>query len=277
MNYIRTSFLVDCEDFIKDIFMHNLAEIGFDGFEQTSLGLVGYCPENIFDENIVRQTVENLPFEAEIKFQFQKLENKNWNEIWEQNSFQPVFIENKVCIRGSNHKIAENVDYEIIINPKQSFGTGGHETTSMIISKMLQIDFSGKTVLDMGCGTAILSILAAKLGAKTVTAVDIDEWAVKNAEENLLLNNVQANLISGSIEKISSQKFDIIFANINRNILLEQIPFYAKMLNESGLIILSGFYSIDFEILQKKAAEHNLKVVETKENREWQMILLAHR
>jgi len=264
MNYIKAAFHLDTEEFIKDIFMNDLAEIGFDSFEQTSLGVIGYCQENIFEEKLVRQVIDNLLSTPRIKYRIDKIEDRNWNEIWEQNSFKPINIEDRVFIRSSKENAQQKFDYEIIINPKQSFGTGGHETTELIISQMLKMNstnnltrhfdrreksganknrflpsvemtggFTEKSVLDLGCGTAVLAILAAKMGAKNVVAVDIDNWAIENSIENIAENQVVVETILGDIHSVKERKFDIIFANINRNILLDLIPFFSQMVENT--------------------------------------------
>jgi len=274
MNYIKATFHIDTEDFIKDIFINDLAETGFESFEQTSLGVIGYCQEDFFDEKIVRQVIDNLMNKPQVKFRIDKIEDKNWNEIWEQNFFKPINIDNKVFIRSSKEKTPQNFDYEIIINPKQSFGTGGHETTSMIISQMLDMDFTKKNVLDLGCGTAVLSILAAKMGAKNITAIDIDKWAVENSLENIAENQVVVETILGDINTVKERKFDVIFANINRNILLELIPFFSQMVENKGIVILSGFLEQDIKILEQKANQHNFYIYEKKIKNEWVMLTI---
>jgi len=305
MNYIKATFHLDTEDFIKDIFMNDLAEIGFESFEQTSLGVIGYCQENIFDENSVRQVIDNLINTPQIKFRIDKIEDKNWNEIWEQNSFKPINIEDKVFIRSSKEKSPQKFDYEIIINPKQSFGTGEHETTGLIISQMLKMNFVKKNVLDLGCGTAVLAILAAKMGAKNVVAVDIDNWAIENSIENIAENKVVVETILGDINSIKNRKFDVIFANINRNILLDLIPFFYQMVEPNrhcgldpqssnqqeipafpsafqvagmtegkGVVILSGFLEQDIKILEEKTNQHNFYISEKKLKNDWAMLVL---
>jgi len=275
MNYIRATFHLDTEEFIKDIFVNDLAEIGFDSFEQTSLGIIGYCQENIFDENSVRQVIDNLLSTPQIKYRIDKIEDRNWNEIWEQNSFKPINIDDKVFIRSSKENAPQKFDYEIIINPKQSFGTGGHETTELIIYQMLQMNFVQKSVLDLGCGTAVLAILAAKMGAKNVVAVDIDKWAIENSIENIAENQVIVETILGDIHSVKDRKFDIIFANINRNILLELIPFFSQIIENKGVIILSGFLEQDIKILEEKANQHNLYISEKKIINEWAMLVVS--
>ena len=299
MNYIKATFHLDTEEFIKDIFINNLAEIGFDSFEQTSLGVIGYCQENIFDENSVRQVIDDLISTPQIKFRIDKIEDKNWNEIWEQNSLKPININNKVFIHSSKEKTPQKFDYEIIINPKQSFGTGGHETTEMIISKMLKMNFEEKSVLDLGCGTAVLAILAAKMGAKNVVAVDVDRWAIENAIENITENQIVVETILGDINSVKERKFDVIFANITRNILLDLIPLFCQMIENTtchcgqipllwrgkgrlqspenkGTVILSGFLEQDIKIIEEKANQNNLYISDKKTKNEWAMTCLVN-
>jgi ribosomal protein L11 methyltransferase len=274
MNYIKATFHLDTEEFIKDIFVNDLAEAGFESFEQTSLGVVGYCSENVFNEKLLRQVIDNLLSKPQIKFRIDKIEDKNWNEIWEQNFFKPIDIENRVFIRSSQEKSMQNFDYEIIINPKQSFGTGGHETTALIISQMLKMNFLQKNVLDFGCGTAVLAILAAKMGAKNVTAVDIDKWAVENSIENITENQVFVETILGNINSVKNRRFDIIFANISRNILLEILPSFSQMLNNKGIVILSGFLEDDIKIMKKNANQYDFHILEEKIKNNWVMLVM---
>jgi ribosomal protein L11 methyltransferase len=273
MNYVKVNLHIDSEDFIKDILVYNLSEIGFDSFEQTSMGVVAYCAEDIFDENYLREVINNEWFKGKIKYRIDKLEDKNWNEIWEKTSFKSIEIDGKVYIHSSAQKPMQKFDYEIIINPKQSFGTGGHETTELIITQMLKMDFRNKKVLDMGCGTGILSIIASKLGSTDITAVDIDTWAFENVKENFELNNVKARTFLSDIQIVNEERFDVILANINRNILLMQIPFYAKMLNKSGVLIISGFYEADFEILNSQAVKNHFLLKYQLAKNSWQMLV----
>ncbi|MDR3327702.1 MAG: 50S ribosomal protein L11 methyltransferase [Prevotellaceae bacterium] len=273
MDYIKVNLHIDSEDFIKDILTYDLSEIGFDAFEQTSMGVVAYCTEDIFNENSLHKIIDNELFKNKLKCRIEKLEDKNWNEIWEKISFKPIEIDKKVYIRSSAQKALQKIDYEIIINPKQSFGTGGHETTELIITQMLKMDFRDKKVLDMGCGTGILSIITSKLGATNITAVDIDTWAFENTKDNFELNNVNARVFLGDIQAIGNEKFDIIIANINRNILLTQIPFYAKMLNKSGVLIISGFYESDFEVLDSQAIRNGFSLKHQSVKNGWQMLV----
>ncbi len=278
MNYTKITFRFadDAEPFVADIVAAQLGEIGFDSFEETTLGFVGYCPTNIFDEEEMTRAIDSLPCHVSYRYRIEPMEDKDWNETWEQNSFEPIDIDHRCIIFGTKDSGKFNCEYPILINPKQAFGSGHHQTTRLIIRYLLDFDLKDKAVLDMGCGTGVLGIVAAKRGTKKVVAIDIDEWSQRNAQENAALNGVsdRIEVRLGSAEQIGSDHFDLILANINRNILLEQMAFYAAALNAGGALIISGFYSTDVPILQKKAEEVGLKLIAQKSDDDWTMCVL---
>ncbi|MBN2681869.1 MAG: 50S ribosomal protein L11 methyltransferase [Bacteroidales bacterium] len=245
---------------IADILVSKLIELGFDGFENLENKLLAYIPANLYDEKKIKEikfSVDEKP--VEIEFINEELEEKNWNAVWEEN-FPYVVIKNKCLIHADFHKIEEDYPFRILIDPKMSFGTGHHETTELVMESMLEMDFSGKNLLDMGSGTGILAILASKMGAKTVLAIDNDKWAYENSLENVKKNNVKnVEILLGDAEILGNQTFEIIIANINRNILLQDLNKYSKVLKEEGLLILSGFYQEDIESIRNEAEKHKLK------------------
>lgn len=271
MKYSAVTFTVpSIEDWQKDLLIASLAEVGFDTFEDTENGFIGYVPTG----NLSIQSLETVLLQESegyaVDYAIQDLEDQNWNTLWESN-FNPIVVDGQCYVRATFHEPKPEFSYEIIIDPKMSFGTGHHQTTSMMISFVLENNFSQKDVLDMGCGTGILGILASKKGARKVLAVDYDEICVASVEENTQLNGIQnMNALLGSQEVIENLKFDVILANINRNILLNQFDSYTKSLNPNGELYISGFYEgEDLAILQGKAQELGLTFVEKKVLDNW--------
>lgn len=267
MDYQQTTFRIDCNpdnDFIKDLLTSDLAEIGFDSFEETGRGIIAYCPAHLFNENTLTGILSYYEHEysAKIAYRNQIIEDQNWNAIWEQNSFEPITIDDKCIIHASDKTVTTNYDYDIIINPVQSFGSGYHQTTQLILSRILQLDFTNCHILDIGCGTAVLSILAAKRNASKITAIDIDKWAWQNAKDNLHANGIEnAEVLLGNASILASynNQFDYVFANINRNILLTDMPQYATAMKSNATLIISGFYISDLETLCEAAQNCGLK------------------
>jgi ribosomal protein L11 methyltransferase len=252
MPYIEIRFFeIPTEE--QDILAFLLAEEGYESFSQEEEELKAYIPEPLFDAEKLNRILQDHSFEYTTLL----IPDQNWNEVWEQ-TFSPVEIEGRCVIRAPFHECRPGFQFEIIIEPKMSFGTAHHETTSQMIELMLGMNFKGKTVLDMGCGTGILAVLADKMGATQVLAVDNDEWAYNNTLENIEKNftgNVLVEL--GGIETVSG-RFDIILANITRNTLLEQIPSYSEMLVPGGKLLMSGFYEEDLLQIKDLAVKHKI-------------------
>lgn len=270
MNYYELSFiLTDAEDFHSDLLINALSEANFDTFEETTHGFNAYIAENLYNESLIDEVI--CPYRDMIKFSYTKtfIPQKNWNEVWESN-FDPIQVSDQVYIRATFHPQKENFPYEIIIDPKMSFGTGHHQTTMLMMEWLLQSDLKNKIILDMGCGTAILGILASKLGASSVDAIDYDEVCYISAKENAALNDIN-NLTAycGSKEVIPNKKYHTILANINRNILLDQMQSYADVLEKDGELYLSGFYEADLDVLISEAEKFGLKYIEHKKLNEW--------
>ncbi|WDF67642.1 50S ribosomal protein L11 methyltransferase [Sphingobacterium oryzagri] len=242
------------EDWQKDLLIDALGEIGFDTFEDNDQGFAAYIPAANLDLQALETVLLHDAEGFDLQYTVQDLEDQNWNKLWESN-FNPITVDNQCYVRATFHEPRPDMPYEIIIDPKMSFGTGHHQTTSMMLSYILESDLEGKSVLDMGCGTGILAILAVKRGAKDVLAVDYDEICVASVEENKVLNDV-VNITSalGSKERLEGLTFDVILANINRNILLDQLAQYSWSTRAGGTLYISGFYAgDDLAILTEKA------------------------
>lgn len=273
MKYQKINFrFEDNIESFQEILPAILAEIGFDSFEETSNALIAYCPDDFFNEECLRSTLLALPIAQNVLYRIEEVPDINWNEVWEENQKKPIIIED-IIVRRSDCIIDTQYKYEIIINPKMAFGTGSHETTRLILKYLQTQDLKNKSVLDMGCGTAVLSILASKKGADSVIAIDIDPWSQENAEENIELNECNnIRVLLGDATLLHDMVFDTIFANINRNILLEDMPSYVSVLNSGGKLILSGFYSQDIELLEQKGNTLGLSISKIETENDWALL-----
>lgn len=274
MNFIQVDFKIEpYEEYIADILAAELGEMGFDTFIPVENGLQAFVSSDNFNAEILSQLISDFVIEAEIEYEITEIESKNWNEEWEKHYFEPIIIEDKCIIHSSFHKDIPAYEYDITIDPKMSFGTGHHETTSLVIAELLHMDLSGKKVLDMGCGTSVLAILAAMRGATNLTAIDIDEWCTENSIENIALNKVSGiEVLLGGAELLEGMHFDIILANINRNILLMDMAKYAACLNTGGELYMSGFYSEDIPLIEAEADNNKLKVSHYKLKNNWAVV-----
>jgi ribosomal protein L11 methyltransferase len=274
MNYIEVTFTTPDSE-ASEIMMAELAELGFESFAEIDHGFIGYIPEKDFSEKTTLEISKKVSEKA--SFNFKIIKEKNWNEVWESN-FEPVVIGDLCVIRAPFHEPIPGNKYEIIIEPKMSFGTGHHETTSMMISLMGELDLKNQSVLDMGCGTGILAILAAKMGAASVLAIDNDEWAYNNSLENIEKNAAgHVNILLGDASlllKANSEKFDIVLANINRNILLADIEKYSLVMKPDSRLLLSGFYNIDRESILNHAGQFSLKEIRSLTQNNWMALVL---
>jgi ribosomal protein L11 methyltransferase len=253
MNYYACSFSNPDNENLKDMFMELLGEIGFDSFMDTDEGFDAYCQEPLLNEEELNDIMQMEQF-ANVKFLKKELiPDQDWNATWEA-SYEPVIINEFCRIRAPFHKVEGSYKYDLIIEPKMSFGTAHHETTSQIIELMLQSDFTGQNLLDMGSGTGVLAILAKKLGSATTVAIDNDEWAYRNALDNIRLNDENEIIVElGDASSLNDRQFDVILANINRNILLRDMKEYVKCLVDGGKIFFSGFYEEDLVLITKEA------------------------
>lgn len=267
-NYIEYNFIIKPLGVASEILVAELAECGFESFVDSEDGILAYIQENLWYDSILNDINILKSPDFEILYTFKTIEQINWNEEWEKN-FTPIVIDNICTVRATFHEVP-NTPYDIIIDPKMSFGTGHHETTYMMLQFLLNSDLEGKRVLDMGCGTSVLAIMAEKRGAESVTAIDIDSWCVENSLENTQRNeckNITVKL--GDASLLANEKFDVIIANINRNILLSDIAHYAKSLSFEGILFLSGFYESDVPAITDKCNEHNLEFAEKLERNQW--------
>ena len=274
MDYIEINFSIyPYEEYISDVLALELGEIGFDSFIPSLEGLSAYIPKSAFDELKIKNLLSDFPFEATIDYKVTQIESKNWNEEWEKNYFEPIVIGNDCVIHSSFHKNIPKATYDIVIDPKMAFGTGHHETTSLVIAQLLLMDLSGKTLLDMGCGTAVLAILGSMRGAKDIMAIDIDTWCTENSIENISINKISnIDVKLGGAELLKDLHFDIILANINRNILLTDMEYYAACLSSGGELYMSGFYVEDIPLIEAEANKNGLKLLEYKEKNNWVVV-----
>jgi ribosomal protein L11 methyltransferase len=271
MNYYELLFtVIVTEDYQQDMLINTLGEVGFDTFEELEFGFKAYIPVDDFDEVMLIEAL--TPYRDMFTFSYEVtlIPQKNWNEVWESN-FEPITIGDKIFVRATFHNPRPEFEYEIVIDPKMAFGTGHHQTTSMMLELMLENEFVGKNVLDMGCGTGILAIMASKLGAAKVTAIDYDIVCFESTLENAQLNNINnIEAICGSKEVIPNKQYDTILANINRNILLDQIQRYSEVLKPDGELYLSGFYEQpDLDIIMDEARKYGIKYIIHKNNKDW--------
>lgn len=284
MKYLVAEFKIECQDgmiqIARDLLTDALGEAGFETFEDTEDGIKGYVQESLFDENAMNDVISNfmLP-DVSISANIQEAEYKNWNEEWEEAGFERININDSITIYDARHDDGNGIasGISIGIETKQAFGTGTHETTRMIVSTLLNIDIKGKRVLDCGCGTGILGIAASKLGASEVVGYDIDEWSSENAIHNAELNgvgNMKVMLGDASVLKSVEGKFDVVLANINRNILLADMPAFVSVMADESLLILSGFYASDVDLLIEKASSLGLSKIDSKSDSEWTCLVL---
>ncbi len=257
-----------------DILVARLNEIEFESYSEDENGLKAYVQTQLLDKDAVKEIVSEISELTELSFSMNNIKKENWNMQWESN-YSPVFINKNCVVRAHFHSVALDVKYEIIITPKMSFGTGHHETTSLMMNEMFNIDFKGKSVLDMGTGTGVLAILASKLGAKDLVGIDFDDWAFENAKENAVLNNISnIHFIHGDANAIGSIRYDVVLANINRNIILNDIEIYVEAMGDTSILLLSGFLEEDIPLILGKAESLGLKLVVLKNKSKWQMLHL---
>ena len=270
--YLKVSVPADAS--LADILIAELGELNYDSFEEMEHELHAYVEESLFEHAALTSVLQRYGISGD--FKVEKLDNINWNLQWEKN-FDPVFIPGKVQIRATFHQPQPDYTYDIVINPKMSFGTGHHETTYLIVTEQLNIDHNGKAVLDVGTGTGILAIMAHKLGADTITATDVDDWCIENCRENFGLNGLNKfDILQGTIDKLTLPgNYDIIFANINKNVLMDEMIFYQKLLSDSGLLVLSGFYDHDADDIIAKARSFGLAVKTRNSRNNWAMMTLS--
>jgi ribosomal protein L11 methyltransferase len=271
MKYIQVTFSFNTiEEYQQDLLIAELGDIGFNTFEEVDGGFLAFIDLNTFSEDQLKNVLEQFEGDFECNYAISEIEGKNWNEEWEKN-FEPLIINDQCYVRATFHEAQPAYPYEIVIDPKMAFGTGHHQTTTMMMQYVLETDVEGKEILDMGCGTAILAILAAKKGASSLIAIDNDEVCYESSVENAALNGItNLEAFCGGKEVIPSKEFDIILANINRNILIDQIPVYATVLKSGGQIFFSGFYeSPDLDMIKATCLPFGIQYVNHKKIGEW--------
>ncbi|HJD11207.1 MAG TPA: 50S ribosomal protein L11 methyltransferase [Candidatus Phocaeicola caecigallinarum] len=273
MKYIEVTMKAQpCNETITDVLAALTADIGFESFVPCEEGMQAYIPKALFDEEALKNVLTDFPIpNVCLSYTLTEPEDKDWNEEWEKNFFQPIVIDNRCVIHSTFHTDYPKAEYDIVINPQMAFGTGHHETTSSILAELLDADLKNKSVLDMGCGTSILAILASMRGANPVTAIDIDDWCVNNSRDNIALNhinNIHVELGDASLLK-GRKPFDVIIANINRNILLADMPAYTACMHPGSELYMSGFYIEDISAIQEKAESLGMEFVHYREKNRW--------
>ena len=257
-----------------EILIAELSQLGFDSFQEHENGISAYVDSKISSEIDLKDIQIFNTEEFKISFEITSVEKQNWNIKWESN-FDPIYVDNICCVRAPFHPKSD-YKYDLVIEPKMSFGTGHHETTSMMISFILANEFTNSSVCDIGSGTGVLAILAEQRGANRIDAIDIDNWCYLNSLENIKRNNSKnINVFEGEVEKLMHFNYDNIFANINLNVLLNDIRIYAKMLNKNGVLYLSGFYKKDINKIEQEARSSALKLIETKQENDWVSLKLS--
>lgn len=272
MKYIEIRFNVKADDvaLVTDVLAALLVEAGYDSFVPDATGMSAYIPEDKYSEPALLETIGHLPVEAEIEWSCNHYADQNWNEEWEKHYFKPIVIGNECVIHSTFHTNVPEARYKIVIDPKMAFGTGHHETTTLMLQAILAADFTGRSVLDMGCGTAVLAILAGMKGASPVVAVDIDEFATENAVENVRLNRLpEIEVRLGGVEVLQQETFDFVFANINRNILLADMHAYVDRMKTGSHLFMSGFYVEDIPAIQAEAERLGLRFAGHAEKNRW--------
>ena len=281
MKYLEFTFrTIPCTETANDVLSAVLGEVGFESFVAQPDGIAAYIQKQLFNEDSLKEALADFPLpDTQIEYSCQEAEDKDWNEEWEKNFFQPIIIDDRCVIHSTFHRDVPKAKYDIVINPQMAFGTGHHETTSLIIGELLDSNLQGKSLLDMGCGTSILAILARMRGAGPCTAIDIDEWCVRNSLENIELNHVDSiTVFQGDASSLTDKgPFDVVIANINRNILLNDMKHYVSRMHPDSELYMSGFYVDDIPVIQAEAERNGLHFVHHKEKNRWAAVKLRLR
>ncbi|GAA4845842.1 50S ribosomal protein L11 methyltransferase [Algivirga pacifica] len=265
MGFITISF--QCTEELSEIVQALLGGIGYEVFLDNEEGFDTSIEKENYDQEAFEEVI--APFKEQVTYEVREEEKQNWNKLWESN-YEPVEVADNILIRASFHQPEKEYDYEIVITPKMSFGTGHHPTTTLMLRNQLTVNHKDQTVADLGCGTGILAIMAMKLGATSVDACDIEDWSVENALENASLNEVDVNVTVGTVEQMPKKDiYDVVLANINRNVLLSEMPIYAGMLRSEGKLLLSGFYTEDLPVIQAAAEKEGLQYSAHKTLNNW--------
>jgi ribosomal protein L11 methyltransferase len=276
MKYLEFTFCTQpCTETVNDVLAGLLGDAGFESFVEEEGGMKAYIQQSLFDKAAVDEVVATFPIpDTTVSYTYIEAEDKDWNEEWEKNFFQPIVIGDRCVIHSTFHHDVPKAEYDIVINPQMAFGTGHHETTNLIIEELLDADLKGKRLLDMGCGTSILAILARMRGAQPCTAIDIDEWCVRNSIENIALNGLDGiTVLQGDASSLPGKgPFDVVIANINRNILLNDMHQYRACMSAGAELYMSGFYVDDIPAIRAEAEKHGLVFVEYREKNRWSVV-----
>jgi ribosomal protein L11 methyltransferase len=266
--YIEYNFTLSPKEPTSEILIAELGNAGFESFVESEVGVTAYIQKTEWKANILEDIFVLNSEEFSIEYNYNEVAQTNWNAEWEKN-FEPIQVDEVVSIRAPFHD-NPNLKYDIVIEPKMSFGTGHHETTHMMVQHLLKLDLENKKVLDMGCGTGILAIFAEMKGAKPLDAIDIDNWCYENSLENIARNNCEnISVYEGDASLLAGKKYDVIIANINRNILLMDMNVYANCLNERGVLLLSGFYEADIPVIDAAVSKFGLTLETTIQRNNW--------
>lgn len=266
--YISYTFKVSPKEPATEILIAELGEVGFESFVENEEGVEAFIQKTDWNAQVLEDIYVLKSGEFQISYEMREIEQTNWNSEWEKN-FNPIQVDGLVSIRAPFHE-NPNLKYDIVIEPKMSFGTGHHETTHMMVQHLLELDVAGKKVLDMGCGTGILAIFAEMKGANPIDAIDIDNWCYQNSLENVERNNCKHIAVyEGDATLLKNKKYEVIIANINRNILLNDMHIYASCLNDKGVILLSGFYKEDIPVIDAEVSKYGLKLDKQIERNNW--------
>jgi ribosomal protein L11 methyltransferase len=273
MQYLEIRFSPVPSDDEKSILIAELLQVGFESFNEEENAVLAYCDSAVFHDEMLKE-IDFLQHHPEIECAVSPLDDINWNKEWESN-YQPVIIAGKCHVRAPFHPSLPEMLYDILIEPGMAFGTAHHETTRLMAGSLMELDVKGKDVLDMGCGTGILAILANKMGAAAVIGIDNDEWAWRNATINFNTNGVNGDKVFlGEAALIGENRFDVILANINRNVLLQDMKAYFQGIRDNGLLVMSGFYVNDKAIILKEAEMLGLHYLSSRDENDWAVILL---
>ena len=266
--YIAYDFNVSPKDPVTEMLIAQLGHIGFESFVENESGVIAYIQKKDWNSNKVEDLYLLNSNEFDITFKYSEIEQTNWNKEWEKN-FNPIQVNGQVSIRAPFHD-NPSLNFDIVIEPKMSFGTGHHETTHMMVQHLLALDLKNKKVLDMGCGTGILAIFAEMKGAQPTDAIDIDSWCYQNSLENVQRNGCKhITVLEGDSSLLKGKEYDVVIANINRNILLSDMKIYTDCLREKGVLLLSGFYKEDISIIESEVIKHGLVLDKMIQKNNW--------
>ncbi|MDD5507935.1 MAG: 50S ribosomal protein L11 methyltransferase [Bacteroidales bacterium] len=269
MDYIEVTCHFPASQETTDRMISVLASVGFEGFVEEAGHLQAYIPTSVFEPGMLDLLNFTVDPPEDLEITIKRIAEQNWNQLWES-SYASVLIGDRCLVRAPFHTTLEGIAYDIVIEPRMSFGTAHHSTTQLMVEALLKMDVKGKTVLDMGCGTGLLAILAAKMGARPVTAIDNDEWAFSNTKENIIKNNVAScNVYLSDASAIGNDRYDVILANINRNTLVNDMSLYVNGLRKDGILLVSGFYSSDIDSINRSAQKNGLEMSEIQFKGEW--------